>query len=140
MVRLTSPGRRRRGGRRPQPAACGLEARGNPDLHDAIVLSDAKRAQRTRRGEARAGAVADVESRLVDRALDLVAVEHAILQRHLAAFSSQPPLLSWGHLLFSDGAAIARRYRETFQPLAWSALALLALPLLAAAASWTAEP
>jgi len=36
-------------------------------------------------------------------------IQHAILQRHLSAFSAQPPLLSWGHLLFSDGAAIALR-------------------------------
>jgi len=36
-------------------------------------------------------------------------IQHAILQRHLAAFASEPPLLSWGHLLFSDGAAIALR-------------------------------
>ena len=32
------------------------------------------------------------------------------------------------------------RYRETFQPLAWAALALLAAPLLAAAPRLTAEP
>jgi hypothetical protein len=36
-------------------------------------------------------------------------IQHAVLQRHLAAFTSVPPLLSWGHLLFSDGAAIALR-------------------------------
>jgi len=32
------------------------------------------------------------------------------------------------------------RYRETFAPLAWSALALLVLPLAAVAARMTAEP
>ncbi|MEM9556360.1 MAG: VWA domain-containing protein [Acidobacteriota bacterium] len=32
------------------------------------------------------------------------------------------------------------RYKEAFMPFAWAALALLALPLLPAAAGWTAEP
>ncbi len=34
-------------------------------------------------------------------------IQHAILRQHLTAFSGQPPKLSWGHLLFSDEAAIA---------------------------------
>jgi hypothetical protein len=36
-------------------------------------------------------------------------IQHAVLARHLGAFTAKPPLLSWGHLLFSDGAAIALR-------------------------------
>ena len=72
--------RRRRDGRRSQPAARGLERRGDPDFHDAdrgcgreTYAADASR------GSA-CSAVAHVESRLVDGALDLVAVEDAILQ------------------------------------------------------------
>lgn len=36
-------------------------------------------------------------------------VQHAILRQHLAAFAPSAPMLSWGHLFFSDGAAIALR-------------------------------
>jgi hypothetical protein len=36
-------------------------------------------------------------------------IQHAILRQHLAAFSPTAPRLSWGHLLFSDDAAIALR-------------------------------
>lgn len=36
-------------------------------------------------------------------------IQHAILEKHVSAFTARPPLLSWGHLLFSDGAAIALR-------------------------------
>lgn len=40
-------------------------------------------------------------------------IQHAILHQHLAAFSGAPAMLSWGHLFFSDGAAIAlRRVRK----------------------------
>jgi hypothetical protein len=33
-------------------------------------------------------------------------IQHPILHQHLAAFDKRTPLLSWGHLLFSDQAAI----------------------------------
>jgi hypothetical protein len=36
-------------------------------------------------------------------------VQHAILRQHLVAFDPAKPMLSWGHLFFSDGAAIALR-------------------------------
>jgi hypothetical protein len=36
-------------------------------------------------------------------------IQHAILRQHLAAYSPTAPRLSWGHLLFSDDAAIALR-------------------------------
>ena len=36
-------------------------------------------------------------------------IQHPVLRQHLAAFSTQKPYLSWGHLLFSDDAAIALR-------------------------------
>ncbi len=34
-------------------------------------------------------------------------IQIPVLQQHLAAFSSQNPMASWGHLLFSDESAIA---------------------------------
>ena len=34
-------------------------------------------------------------------------IQIPVLQQHLAAFSPQNPLVSWGHLLFSDDSAIA---------------------------------
>lgn len=36
-------------------------------------------------------------------------IQHAILHQHQAAFSTAAPLLSWGHLLFSDDATILLR-------------------------------
>lgn len=36
-------------------------------------------------------------------------IQIPVLQQHLAAFSPQNPMLSWGHLLFSDESAIALR-------------------------------
>ncbi len=36
-------------------------------------------------------------------------IQHPILHQHAAAFSQTSPRLSWGHLLFSDDAAIALR-------------------------------
>lgn len=36
-------------------------------------------------------------------------IQHPILHQHLAAFSAASPMLSWGHLLFSDDSAIALR-------------------------------
>ncbi len=36
-------------------------------------------------------------------------IQYPILNRHLAAFSTDSPHLSWGHLLFSDDSAIALR-------------------------------
>lgn len=33
-------------------------------------------------------------------------IQHPILHQHLAAFDKRTPLLSWGHLLFSDQASI----------------------------------
>lgn len=36
-------------------------------------------------------------------------VQHGNLRQHLRAFSSESPLLSWGHLFFSDEAAVALR-------------------------------
>ena len=37
-------------------------------------------------------------------------IQHAILRQHQAAFSEAIPQLSWGHLLFSDEAAIVLRH------------------------------
>jgi hypothetical protein len=34
-------------------------------------------------------------------------IQIPVLQQHLAAFSSQNPMASWGHLLFSDESAVA---------------------------------
>lgn len=34
-------------------------------------------------------------------------VQHAVLGQHLKAFNPATPMLSWGHLFFSDGAVIA---------------------------------
>ncbi|HLQ12951.1 MAG TPA: hypothetical protein VK130_06855 [Steroidobacteraceae bacterium] len=36
-------------------------------------------------------------------------IQFAILREHLQAFSTAQPMLSWGHLLFSDDSAIALR-------------------------------
>jgi len=36
-------------------------------------------------------------------------IQYPILRQHLAALSTAAPLLSWGHLLFSDDSAIALR-------------------------------
>jgi hypothetical protein len=36
-------------------------------------------------------------------------IQHAILRQHLSAFSKGAPRLSWGHLFFSDDAAIVLR-------------------------------
>jgi hypothetical protein len=33
-------------------------------------------------------------------------VQHAVLSQHMAAFNPATPMLSWGHLFFSDAAAI----------------------------------
>ncbi len=33
-------------------------------------------------------------------------VQHAVLGQHMAAFNPATPMLSWGHLFFSDAAAI----------------------------------
>jgi hypothetical protein len=33
-------------------------------------------------------------------------IQHAVLGQHMAAFNPATPMLSWGHLLFSDAAAI----------------------------------
>lgn len=37
-------------------------------------------------------------------------IQHAVLRQHQAAFSEAMPHLSWGHLLFSDDAAIVLRH------------------------------
>jgi hypothetical protein len=37
-------------------------------------------------------------------------IQHAVLRQHQAAFSEATPHLSWGHLLFSDDAAIVLRH------------------------------
>jgi len=37
-------------------------------------------------------------------------IQHPILRQHVAAFSRSAPMLSWGHLLFSDDAVIALRH------------------------------
>jgi len=36
-------------------------------------------------------------------------IQIPVLHQHLAAFSAESPMLSWGHLLFSDDSAIALR-------------------------------
>jgi len=41
-------------------------------------------------------------------------IQHPVLRQHLGAFSPGQPMLSWGHLLFSDDGAIAlRNVRQT---------------------------
>lgn len=37
-------------------------------------------------------------------------VQHAVLRQHQVAFSQTMPYLSWGHLLFSDDAAVVLRH------------------------------
>lgn len=37
-------------------------------------------------------------------------IQYPVLREHLAAFSTDKPFLSWGHLLFSDDSAIALRH------------------------------
>lgn len=45
----------------------------------------------------------------VDQQYHKAFVQHAILRQHQVAFSEAMPHLSWGHLLFSDDAAIVLR-------------------------------
>ena len=37
-------------------------------------------------------------------------IQHPVLRQHVGAFSRERPMLSWGHLLFSDDAAIALKH------------------------------
>lgn len=46
----------------------------------------------------------------VDQQYHQAFIQHAILHRHQVAFSEAMPHLSWGHLLFSDDAAIVLRH------------------------------
>lgn len=46
----------------------------------------------------------------VDQQYHQAFIQHAILRQHQAAFSEALPHLSWGHLLFSDDAAIVLRH------------------------------
>lgn len=46
----------------------------------------------------------------VDQQYHRAFIQHAILREHQAAFSEMMPQLSWGHLLFSDDAAIVLRH------------------------------
>jgi hypothetical protein len=46
----------------------------------------------------------------VDQQYHQAFIQHAILRQHQAAFSEAMPHLSWGHLLFSDDAAIVLRH------------------------------
>ena len=81
-----------------------------------------------------------------------VAVDEALL-RQVAARTGGRYFRATDHEALAKGFAIIDslektplqvkryvRYREAFQPLGWSALALLLVPLLGAAARWTAEP
>ena len=45
----------------------------------------------------------------VEQQYHTVFIQHPVLRQHLGAFSPTTPKLSWGHLLFSDDAAIALR-------------------------------
>jgi hypothetical protein len=42
----------------------------------------------------------------VDQQYNAQFIQHAILDDHVAAFDADKPMLSWGHLLFSDASAI----------------------------------
>ena len=46
----------------------------------------------------------------VDQQFHRAFIQHAILRQHQVAFSEAMPHLSWGHLLFSDDAAIVLRH------------------------------
>jgi hypothetical protein len=46
----------------------------------------------------------------VEQHYNKVFIQHPVLRQHLSAFSTGDPKLSWGHLLFSDDAAIALRH------------------------------
>lgn len=46
----------------------------------------------------------------VEQQYHVTFIQIPILQKHLRAFSRLNPLLSWGHLLFSDDSAIALKY------------------------------
>ena len=46
----------------------------------------------------------------VDQQYHAAFIQHAILREHQAAFSQAMPHLSWGHLLFSDDAAIVLKH------------------------------
>ena len=46
----------------------------------------------------------------VDQQYHQAFIQHAILREHQVAFSEAMPHLSWGHLLFSDDAAIVLRH------------------------------
>lgn len=46
----------------------------------------------------------------VDQQYHRAFIQHAILRQHQVAFSEAMPHLSWGHLLFSDDAAIVLRH------------------------------
>lgn len=46
----------------------------------------------------------------VDQQYHQAFIQHAILRQHQVAFSEAMPHLSWGHLLFSDDAAIVLRH------------------------------
>ena len=45
----------------------------------------------------------------VEQQYHQIFIQHPVLKQHLGAFSQDKPFLSWGHLLFSDDAAIALR-------------------------------
>ena len=46
----------------------------------------------------------------VDQQYHAAFIQHAILRQHQAAFSQAMPHLSWGHLLYSDDAAIVLKH------------------------------
>lgn len=46
----------------------------------------------------------------VDQHYHQAFIQHPVLRQHQAAFSQSMPYLSWGHLLFSDDAAIVLRH------------------------------
>lgn len=46
----------------------------------------------------------------VDQQYHKAFIQHAVLRQHQVAFSEMMPHLSWGHLLFSDDAAIVLRH------------------------------
>lgn len=48
----------------------------------------------------------------VEQQYDKVFIQYPVLKQHLGAFSQVQPMLSWGHLLFSDDPAIALRNVE----------------------------
>jgi hypothetical protein len=46
----------------------------------------------------------------VEQQYHTIFIQHPVLRQHVGAFAPNKPMLSWGHLLFSDDATIALRH------------------------------